>query len=81
MAARASILNDIGDNAPANWEHPFGTSAPDFSDGLCVQFPAIRRDNIVHKLGHTKASHCNNCSAAFLRSPVNTSQPAGEDRP
>jgi Dyp-type peroxidase family len=26
MAARASILNDIGDNAPANWEYPFGTS-------------------------------------------------------
>ena len=27
MAARASILNDIGDNAPANWEQPFGTAA------------------------------------------------------
>src|SRR4026208_1168835 len=26
MAVRASILNDIGDNAPANWEYPFGTS-------------------------------------------------------
>jgi hypothetical protein len=26
MAARASIINDIGDNAPANWEYPFGTS-------------------------------------------------------
>jgi Dyp-type peroxidase family len=26
MAARASILNDIGDNAPANWEQPFGTT-------------------------------------------------------
>ena len=26
MAARASILNDIGNNAPANWEYPFGTS-------------------------------------------------------
>jgi Dyp-type peroxidase family len=25
MAARASILNDIGINAPANWEYPFGT--------------------------------------------------------
>lgn len=25
MAARASILNDIGDNAPANWEQPFGS--------------------------------------------------------
>src|SRR3984893_7576903 len=26
MAARASILNDVGDNAPANWEYPFGTA-------------------------------------------------------
>ncbi len=26
MAARASILNDTGDNSPANWEYPFGTS-------------------------------------------------------
>jgi Dyp-type peroxidase family len=26
MAARASILNDNGDDAPANWEYPFGTS-------------------------------------------------------
>ena len=26
MAARAEFLRDIGDNAPANWEYPFGTS-------------------------------------------------------
>ena len=26
MAARASILNDVGDNAPVNWEQPFGTA-------------------------------------------------------
>src|ERR1700681_2023073 len=26
MAARASILNDVGSNAPANWEYPFGTA-------------------------------------------------------
>src|SRR6266446_120533 len=26
MAARASFLNDVGNNAPANWEYPFGTS-------------------------------------------------------
>ncbi len=25
MAARASILNDVGKNAPAHWEQPFGT--------------------------------------------------------
>jgi len=26
MAARATILNDVGINAPANWEYPFGTA-------------------------------------------------------
>ena len=26
MAARASLLNDVGANAPANWEYPFGSS-------------------------------------------------------
>ena len=26
MAARASILNDVGNNSPGNWEYPFGTS-------------------------------------------------------
>lgn len=26
MAARASILNDLGDNAPGNWEYPFGSA-------------------------------------------------------
>src|SRR6202008_2160854 len=25
MAARSAILHDVGANAPANWEHPFGT--------------------------------------------------------
>ncbi|SED70657.1 Dyp-type peroxidase family [Bradyrhizobium lablabi] len=25
MASRASILRDVGDSAPANWEYPFGT--------------------------------------------------------
>ena len=26
MAARASILNDVGNNAPSNWEYPFGSA-------------------------------------------------------
>src|SRR5499427_1692696 len=26
MAARAAILNDVGNNAPAHWEYPFGTA-------------------------------------------------------
>jgi len=34
MAARAETLNDFGANAPANWEHPFGT--PDAHVALAV---------------------------------------------
>ena len=34
MAARAALLNDIGDNAPANWEYPFGT--PDMHVALAI---------------------------------------------
>jgi Dyp-type peroxidase family len=26
MASRAGILNDVGENAPASWEYPFGTA-------------------------------------------------------
>src|SRR5215831_15213155 len=26
MAARAAILNDVGNNSPANWEYPLGTA-------------------------------------------------------
>ena len=26
MAARATVLNDVGDNDPSNWEYPFGTA-------------------------------------------------------
>jgi Dyp-type peroxidase family len=26
MAARAAILNDLGNNSPTNWEYPFGTA-------------------------------------------------------
>src|ERR1700675_2701153 len=34
MAARASILNDVGDNAPSNWEYPFGS--PDMHIALAI---------------------------------------------
>ena len=34
MAARAEILHDFGANAPANWEHPFGT--PDLHVALAI---------------------------------------------
>ena len=34
MAARAANLNDVGDNAPTNWEYPFGTA--DMHIGLSI---------------------------------------------
>ena len=34
MAARASTLNDIGENSPANWEYPFGT--PDMHVAMAI---------------------------------------------
>ena len=34
MAARAAHLNDVGDNAPTNWEYPFGTG--DMHIGLSI---------------------------------------------
>src|SRR5262245_11512768 len=34
MAARAAVLHDYGANAPANWEHPFGT--PDVHVALAI---------------------------------------------
>jgi Dyp-type peroxidase family len=34
MAARAALLGDVGDNAPANWEEPLGT--PDVHVALAV---------------------------------------------
>jgi Dyp-type peroxidase family len=34
MAARALILNDVGDNAPAKWEYPFGT--PDMHIAIAI---------------------------------------------
>src|SRR5262245_12290918 len=34
MAARADVLHDVGANAPANWERPFGT--PDVHVALAI---------------------------------------------
>ena len=50
MAARAAILHDFGANAPANWEHPFGT--PDVHVALAIYAqnePNLRR---VLELAH-----------------------------
>src|SRR6188472_395731 len=45
MTARAEILRDIGDNTPANWEYPLGTS--DAHVALAIY---SRDDNILDKV-------------------------------
>jgi Dyp-type peroxidase family len=55
MAARAEILRDIGDNAPANWEYPFGTS--DAHVALAIY---SRDDNSLEKvLEQSRQCHSN----------------------
>ena len=52
MAARASILNDLGENAPANWEEPFGT--PDLHVALAIY--AATDESLDKVLQHAGAS-------------------------
>src|SRR6516225_5110608 len=50
MAARAAILNDFGANAPANWEHPFGT--PDAHVALAIYAKSNQDLQTVLDLAH-----------------------------
>src|SRR6266403_1179456 len=53
MAARASILNDVGNNAPANWEYPFGTT--DMHVALAVY--AMDEESLDTVLERARQSH------------------------
>src|ERR1700720_2585093 len=53
MAARASILNDVGDNAPANWEYPFGS--PDMHIALAIY--SKDKESLELVLERARASH------------------------
>jgi Dyp-type peroxidase family len=53
MAARASIINDVGDNTPAHWEYPFGSS--DLHIALAIYSKDEESLNLV--LGRARASH------------------------
>src|SRR6185503_19495428 len=53
MAARASILKDVGDNAPANWEYPFGTA--DMHVALAIY--ARDDDGLKRVLEQARRSH------------------------
>jgi len=53
MAARAETLNDFGANAPANWEHPFGT--PDAHVALAVY--AKSNEDLQKVLDLARKSH------------------------
>jgi len=56
MAARAETLRDIGDNAPANWEYPFGTS-----DAHVTLAIYSRDDNSFSKLNPIQAAKPDSC--------------------
>jgi len=53
MAARAAILHDFGVNAPANWEHPFGT--PDVHVALAIY--AQNEQNLRRVLELAQSTH------------------------
>src|ERR1700723_2198645 len=53
MAARASILNDVGDNAPSNWEYPFGS--PDMHIALAIY--SKDKESLELVLERARASH------------------------
>src|ERR1700676_1731422 len=53
MAARASILNDVGDNAPINWEYPFGGS--DVHVALAIY--SKDKESLEFVLERARASH------------------------
>ncbi|HET8947241.1 MAG TPA: Dyp-type peroxidase [Candidatus Polarisedimenticolia bacterium] len=53
MAARASILKDVGDNAPAHWEYPFGTG--DMHVALAIY--ARDDDGLKRVLEQARRSH------------------------
>src|SRR6516225_2149359 len=54
MAARAAILHDFGANAPANWEHPFGT--PDVHVALAIYAKSNQDLQEVLEIAH-KSHH------------------------
>jgi Dyp-type peroxidase family len=53
MAARAAILHDFGDDAPANWEYPFGTA--DMHVALAIY--ANDEQNLTKVLERARQSH------------------------
>jgi Dyp-type peroxidase family len=54
MAARAALLGDVGDNAPANWEKPLGT--PDIHVALAVLAPDVAQlEAIAERARHRYA--------------------------
>src|SRR6202041_2646106 len=62
MASRASILNDVGDNAPANWEYPFG------SVDMHVALAIYSKDDHSLKtvLGRARQSHSDLPGFSFI---------------
>jgi Dyp-type peroxidase family len=53
MTARASVLNDVGDSAPGNWEYPFGSS--DMHIALAIY--SKDKESLELVLERARASH------------------------
>jgi Dyp-type peroxidase family len=53
MAARAAILHDFGDDAPANWEYPFGTAVMH----VALAIYANDEQNLTKVLERARQSH------------------------
>jgi len=51
MAARADLIGDVGESAPANWEPPFGT--PDFHIAISALAPDVARLEKALERGRT----------------------------
>ena len=53
MAARASVLNDVGDSAPGNWEYPFGSS----NMHIALAIYSKDKESLEFVLERARASH------------------------
>ena len=53
MAARASVLNDVGDSAPGNWEYPFGSS----NMHIALAIYSKDKESLGFVLERARASH------------------------
>ena len=72
MAARAATLHDFGENAPSNWEYPFGTANLHVALATCHQLPTSKLRAQREIILESWAPPNRNAWAASSDAPVNT---------